>query len=87
MRRREDLRIFHAQPDQVVDVEEAAVVDFFGGSAPGGQAIRLCIQQEMQTVETAGIAFDTVDGFERMLDDGLHFLRAKCLAQRRQQLL
>ena len=74
VRCREDLRIFHAQPDQVIHVKEAAVVDFFGGGAPGGQAIRLCIQQTMEPVETAGVSLDPVDGLERMLDDGLHFL-------------
>ncbi len=87
VRCREDLGILHAEAHQVIHVEETAVIDFFSGSAPGGQAIRLCVQQTMERVETVGISFDPVDGFKRMLDDGLHFLCAKRLPQRREQLL
>ncbi len=63
----EDLGILHAQADQVVHIEEAAVVDLLGGGAPGGQPVGLRVQQQVQAVEAVGISFDAVDGLERLL--------------------
>src|SRR6185437_1317015 len=33
----EDARVFHAQADQVVNIEEAAVVDLLSGNSPMGE--------------------------------------------------
>ncbi len=63
----EDRGVFHAQANQVVHVEEAAVVDLLRGSAPRGQPIRLRIQQQVQAVEAVGIPFDAVDVGQRLL--------------------
>jgi glucokinase len=46
-------RIFHPQPDEVVDVEEPAVIDLFGRYAPMGQAVRLSFEQLVQAIEEA----------------------------------
>ena len=69
----EDRRVFHAQSNQVVHVEEAAVVDLLRGSTPGRQPIRLRVQQQVQAVEAVRIPFDAIDGSQRMFYNGLHF--------------
>ena len=51
VRRVEDLRPFHAQGGQLVDVEEAAIVDLVGGDAPERQAIGLGVEQLVEQVE------------------------------------
>ena len=58
-----DLRRLHAQADQVVHVEEAAVVDLLRRSAPVGQPVWLHVQELMQRIEAVRIAFRTVDRF------------------------
>ena len=52
----EDLRIFGAQRGELVDVEEAAVVDVVRRDAPVGEAERLAFEQRVQRVEAGGIA-------------------------------
>ena len=52
---REDQRIFHAQANQVVDIEEAAIVDFLSRHAPERQPVRLRLQQAMKRVEAVAV--------------------------------
>ena len=47
------MRILHAQADQVVDVKEAPVIDFFSGNPPVGETVHLGFQQAMQAIEAA----------------------------------
>ncbi len=49
----EDRRIFHAQRGELVDVEEAPVVDFLGRDAPVRKAVRLLVQQPVERIEAA----------------------------------
>ena len=55
--------IFHAQADQIVDVEESAVVDFLHGSTPIGQPIRLLFQKFMQQIEGVRLTRNSIEFF------------------------
>ena len=50
------LRLLDADRGQVVDVEEATVVDLLGGDAPEAQAVGLIGQQRLQPIEAARFA-------------------------------
>ena len=56
VRRRKDARILHAQPDQIVDVEEAPVIDLLARHAPERQPVRLLLQQLVQRIEAPRIS-------------------------------
>ena len=56
MRRVENLRQFHPDGGEIVDVEEAPVVDFLRRDPPEGEAIGLIVQQRIERIETARIA-------------------------------
>ena len=64
----EDERIFHAQRGELVDVEEAAVVDLFGGDAPVREAVRLQVQQPVERVEAARLPGAAVQPADAALD-------------------
>ncbi len=51
----EDLGILHPQADEVIDAEEAPVVDHFQGHPPVGQSVGLGIQQAVQEVEAGRV--------------------------------
>ncbi len=60
----EHARVFHAQAREIVDVEEAAIVDLVERRAPVRQPIRLDFEQAVQPVErlgTTGLAVERVD--------------------------
>ncbi len=63
----EDRGVLHAQPNQVVDIEESAVVDLLRGGAPGGQPVGLGVKQQVQAVEAVRVPFDAIDGCQRCL--------------------
>ena len=75
MRGVEDLGQFHANGGEVVDIEEAPVVDFLRGHAPEGEAIGLIVQQFVERIEAAPVAGRAVDLRERGLDSLLHLRR------------
>ena len=56
-----DRRVFHADGRQVVDVEEAAVIDFVAGRLPMGQAVDLGIEQPVEVVKALRAAGSAVD--------------------------
>src|SRR5258708_28221883 len=60
MRIAEHRRHLLAQADEVVDVEEAPIVDLVGRDAPERQAIGLAFEQLMQRAEALGRAGPTV---------------------------
>ena len=72
----ENLRMLDADGRQLVDVEEAAIVDFVGRHAPIGQAIRLLAQQLIQAVEAVGIALPAVELMQRLGQDAGNRRRA-----------
>ena len=49
---RKHLRFFHAQRGQAVNIEKAAVVDFFRCHAPVTQPVPLLLEQGVQQVKT-----------------------------------
>ena len=53
VRRVENLRQFHPDRGQIVDVKKAAVIDFFRRHAPEGEPIGLIVQQSIEPIETA----------------------------------
>src|SRR5262249_30220442 len=55
MRRFKDLLALHAQGGQVVDVEEAAIVDLVRGNAPVRKPVALVLQQFVQEIEAARV--------------------------------
>ena len=56
VRRLENLRHFHPDRGQVVDVEEAPVVDLLRGHPPEGEPIGLLVEQRVKRVEAARVA-------------------------------
>ena len=51
----EDAGVFHADRRQVVDVEEAAIVDLIAGNLPIGQAVNLGVQEAIEFVKALRI--------------------------------
>ena len=70
--RLEDRRLLHADRRQIVDVEEAPVVDLVPGGLPERQAVRLPRQQLVQPVETPGIALHAVVAAHVVFHERLH---------------
>ena len=64
----EDRLVLHAEGGEVVDVEEAPVVDLVGGDAPEREPVRLRFQQLVQMLERARHARRAVEGAERAFD-------------------
>src|SRR5512139_3599528 len=60
VRRLEDRRILHADRRQLVDVEEAPVVDLVTGGLPERGPVCLARDQFVQLVEASGITLDAV---------------------------
>ena len=58
----EDRRVLRADRRQLVDVEEAPVVDLFAGDAPVRQPVGLDGEQVVERVEAVRLAFDAVEG-------------------------
>jgi hypothetical protein len=79
MRIAEHRRHLLAQADEVVDVEEAAIVDLVGCDAPERQAIGLALEQLMQRAEALGRAGPAVERFEFGLDsvDGYRLIESR----------
>ena len=75
MGRFENLRQFHPDRREIVDVEEAAVIDFLRRHAPEGEPVRLLVQQLVERIEAARIAGRAVDLRQRLLDRLLHLRR------------
>src|SRR5690348_7870321 len=71
----EDLRVLHAQANQVVNVEEAAIVDLFAGDAPVSEPIHLKLKQKVEQVEAAWITRCAVDVMESAIEQLLCGLR------------
>src|SRR6185437_10992168 len=69
----EDARVFHAQADQIVDIEEAAVIDLFAGNAPVRKPVHLEFQQQMQKVEAMRLVGVSVDVLKSALQQLLHW--------------
>ena len=70
-----DLRQFHANGCEIVDIEKPAVVDFLRGDAPKSEAIRLIVQERVQRVETACVPGGSIDFLQRGVDRFAHLGR------------
>ena len=68
----EHRRIFHAQRRELVDVEEAAVVDLFGRDAPVREPVRLGVEQRIETIERSRLAGDAVEASQAGLQERVH---------------
>ena len=66
VRRLEHLRLLHADGRQLVDVEEAAVVDLVGRHPPEGQPVGLGVEQRLEPVEAARVARPAVERRARL---------------------
>src|SRR2546429_5062808 len=64
----EDRRLFHAQRGQLVDVEEAAIVDVVGRHAPRREAKDLRREQLVQRIEARRITGATVELLHFLFD-------------------
>ncbi len=69
----EDFGIFDADGRQIVDVEEAPVVDLIHRDAPEAEAIGFALEQPLQAVEAAGLAAASVDFSQRVIDGRRRF--------------
>ena len=61
-------RILDANGREVVDVEEAPVIDLGRRDPPVGEPVRLCIDQAIERIEALGDADDAVEGLHGALD-------------------
>ena len=68
----EDLGLLHADGRQLVDVEEAPVVDLLARHAPVGGAIGLVGQQRVQQVHALRVARLAVEEPDVLSDEGAH---------------
>ena len=68
----EDLGILHADGRQVVDVEEAAIVDLVGGRLPVREPIDLGVEQLVEAVEAVRVAGRAVELPDVRLDESAH---------------
>ncbi len=64
----EDRLVLDAQRRQIVDIEEAAVVDILGRDAPGGEVIGLQVEQLVQRIEARGLPCRADEAAHRRLD-------------------
>ena len=67
----EDRGIFHPQRRELVDVEEAAIVDLFGRDPPVRQPVRLLIQQPIEQVEAARLTRRAIEAGDHAVEIGL----------------
>ena len=65
----EDHRVLHPQRCELVDVEEAAVVDLFGCDTPVRQPVRLRVEKGVERVEASRHSGRTVDARDSAVDD------------------
>ena len=68
VRMREDVRILHPQPDEIVDIEKPPIIDLLCRHSPMGEPIRLRLQQSMQQVEAVWFTRRAVSDLEGELD-------------------
>src|ERR1700688_2299820 len=71
----EHFRQFHPDRCQIVYVEKAAIINFFGCDAPECEAIRLRVEQLVQTIEAARITRPSVNLLERLFNRALDLRR------------
>ena len=62
----EDVGVFHSQSDQVIHIEEAAIVDLFPRNPPVRQPVDLRFQQLMQRVKAVWIARTSIALLHRL---------------------
>ena len=75
---REEGRLLHAHADQVIDIEEASVIDLVRGGSPIREAIGKGLQQLVKAVKSARLARLAIDGSQRVLDIFLDARRPGC---------
>src|SRR3984957_10104786 len=67
--------VLHAQGSEIIDVEEAPIVDLIGGDAPGCEPEGLLLEEFVQPIRTCrrgGIATQASDGrIDGLRDEGL----------------
>ena len=85
VRRRENLRVLHAQPGQIVDVEKSPVIDLLARYAPERESVGCVLQQTVQAIETPRIAFHAVNSIQRPLQRRPHLFARERLLQTRPQ--
>ena len=64
----ENLRQFHANGGEIVDVEKSAVVDFLCGDPPESEPVGLIVQERVERIETARVPGGSIDFRERGID-------------------
>ena len=73
----EDFRILDTQRSELIDVEEAAVVDVVRRDAPAGEAEGLALEQRVQRVEAGGIIRAAVERRDGRADAPADFRYAR----------
>ena len=68
----ENIGVFDTDCGQVIDVEEAAIVDFVSRDVPEAQPIRLGVQELLQTIEAMRLALDPVEVRDRRSNGSAH---------------
>ena len=77
VRRLEDRGVFHPDRGQLVDVEEAPVVDLLAGHPPVRRAVGLVRQQRVELVHARRVAGLSVEDADVVLDEGAHGRRRR----------
>ena len=82
---REDARVLHPDGRQLVDVEEASVVDLLPCDTPGGEPVDLVVEKPVQEIEAPRVAGGAVEE-PHVLGDKVADV-ARCLQEPRELLV
>ncbi len=72
---REDLGALHPDGGQIIDVEEAAIVDLIPGHPPVGEPVGLLGEERIQVVEACGVSGGAVEQPNVVVDEVANMLR------------
>ena len=67
----EDIRVLHADGRELIDVEEASVVDLLPGHPPKRDPVRLLSQQLVEEVERSRILGRPVEAADGLVEERL----------------
>jgi hypothetical protein len=71
----EDVRVLHADRRELIDIEEASVVDLLAGHPPKCDSVSLLTQQLVEKVERPRVLRRPVEAADGLVEERLHLGR------------